>query len=78
VTITAAASKYSGASPWLLRKASGMRSGAMTTRVLNAQATPVPSAIRVNMLRFHVRTEAQPRVMNGHPAHRTTGVARAN
>ena len=35
----------------------------------------MPSAISVNMLRFRVTTEAQPRTKNGQPAHNTTGVA---
>ena len=36
---------------------------------------PVPIAIRVNMLSFIVRTEIQARAKNGHPPHKTTGVA---
>ncbi|CEG07155.1 hypothetical protein BN961_00537 [Afipia felis] len=39
---------------------------------------PVPIAINVNMLRFHVATERQPRTKNGAPAHSTTGVASAS
>lgn len=39
------------------------------------RATPVPMAIRVNMLSFRLRTEAEPRTKNGHPAQSTTGVA---
>ena len=36
-------------------------------------------AIRVNMFRrLRLRSEVQPRWKNGQPAHRTTGVARAN
>ena len=35
-------------------------------------------AISVNMLRWRVRSEAQPRCKDGQPAHRTTGVAKAN
>ena len=35
----------------------------------------MPIAISVNMFRFRVRTEFQPRTKNGHPAHSTTGVA---
>ena len=35
-------------------------------------------AISVNMLRWRLMMEAQPRWKNGHPAQRTTGVARAN
>ena len=36
---------------------------------------PVPIAISVNMLRFRVSSERQPRTKNGAPAHSTTGVA---
>src|SRR4030088_1995805 len=35
-------------------------------------------AMRVNMLRFRLTIERQPRTKNGQPAHRTTGVVRAN
>jgi hypothetical protein len=35
-------------------------------------------AIRVNMLRFRLRSERQPRTKNGQPAQRTTGVVSAN
>ena len=45
---------------------------------LYTQATETPSAIRVNILRFQVRTDCQPRTKNGHPPHNTTGVANAN
>ena len=45
---------------------------------LYSQATPMPIAIRVNMFRRRVRTEAQPRTKNGQPAHSTTGVARTS
>ena len=50
--------------------------GASVAAMLYIQATPVPIAIRVNMLRWPLFTEAQPRSKNGQPAHRTTGVAR--
>jgi hypothetical protein len=38
----------------------------------------VPSAISVNMLRWRLTTDAQPRWKNGQPAHSTTGVAKTN
>ncbi len=41
-------------------------------------ATPVPIAIRVNMFRLRLRTEAHPRTKKGQPAHNTTGVAKTN
>ena len=34
--------------------------------------------MRVNILRFQVRTEWNPRTKKGHPPHNTTGVASAN
>ncbi len=58
-----------------MRNASGKMPGATVATTLNSHATPVPIAISVNMFRFMVRTEAQPRAKNGHPAHSTTGVA---
>ncbi len=60
------------------RRPAGNRPGAERwRRRCTAQATPVPSAIRVNMLRWPVRTDCQPRTKNGQPAHSTTGVASA-
>lgn len=59
----------------MVRNESGKIPGASVATTLYAQATPVPIAIRVNMFRFQVRTEAQPRTKKGHPAHSTTGVA---
>ena len=38
----------------------------------------MPSAIRVNMLRLRLRTEAQPRLKNGSPHQTVTGEASAN
>src|ERR1700690_1800574 len=38
-------------------------------------AVPVPSAIRVNILRLRFTSEAQPRSKKGKPAQTTTGVA---
>src|ERR1043166_1899449 len=35
-------------------------------------------AMRVNMLRWRLSRERQPRTKNGQPAHRTTGVVRTN
>ena len=49
--------------------------GATVATTLNSQATPVPIAISVNMFRFMVRTDVQPRSKNGQPPHSTTGVA---
>ena len=73
--ITAAASKYTATAPSMPRKASGKMPGARVATTLYSQATPVPIAISVNMLRLRVRSDAQPRTKNGHPAHSTTGVA---
>ena len=61
-----------------MRNASGKMPGATVATTLNSHATPVPIAIRVNMFRLRVRTEAQPRTKNGHPPHSTTGVARTS
>jgi hypothetical protein len=75
VTITAAASKYSGGAPDSLMNDAGRTSGATVATIENSQAAPVPSAISVNMLRLRVTTECQPRTKNGQPAQSTTGVA---
>ena len=58
------------------RKEAGKIPGATVAMTLNSHAMPVPIAMRVNMFRLRVRTEAQPRTKKGHPAHSTTGVAR--
>jgi hypothetical protein len=72
--MTAAASKYTSTAP-SSRKASGKMPGARVATTENSQATPVPIAMRVYMLRLRVRTDAHPRTKNGQPAHSTTGVA---
>ena len=72
--MTEAASKYTSTVP-SIRNASGKMPGATVATTLNSQATPVPIAISVNMFRFMVRTEVQPRWKNGQPPHNTTGVA---
>src|SRR5665811_1325058 len=45
---------------------------------LYIQATETPSAIRVNIFRFQVLTDFQPRTKKGQPPHKTTGVASTN
>ena len=50
----------------------------MVANALYAQATTVPIAISVNMLRLRVRIDWSARTMNGQPAHSTTGVAKIN
>ncbi|MDF2766197.1 MAG: hypothetical protein K0S81_3191 [Rhodospirillales bacterium] len=42
-----------------------------------SQATPIPMAINVNMLRLRVRSECQARTKKGQPAQSTTGVAKS-
>ena len=76
--ITAAASKYTGTVPIMLRIAGGNIPGSSMATTLYVQATPTPSAIKVNMLRLRLTNEAQPRWKIGQPAHSTTGVASAN
>ena len=77
-TMTAAASKYTATEPSAARKASGKIPGATVATTLNSQAAPVPSAIRVNMLRLRFTRLCQPRTKNGQPAHSTTGVPSAS
>ncbi len=76
--MTAAASKYSGASPFGPRNASGKIPGTTIPAVEANQAIPVPSAISVNMLNFPVRTDCQPRSKNTLPPQSTTALARTN
>ena len=52
--------------------------GKSTATTLASQATPVPIAINVNMLRLRVTSECQPRTKNGQPAQSTTGVANSS
>jgi hypothetical protein len=61
--------------PSALRKAAGNTPGSRVAIMLYDQATPVPMAIRVNMLRLRLTSDAQPRSKNGQPAQSTTGVA---
>jgi hypothetical protein len=58
----------------MLRRAAGNSPGATVAVTLYTHATPVPNAMRLNMLRLRFFTEAQPRTRKGQPAHRTTGV----
>src|SRR5712671_4123189 len=74
--MTAAASKYSGGAPPSVRNDSGSTPGASVTSTEKLHAASVPIAISVNMFRFHVATDCQPRTRNGQPAYNTTGVAR--
>ncbi len=76
VVMAAAASKYSGAAPFILN-AAGSSSGQSSATTLKSQAVPVPRPIKLNMLRCQVRNETQARAKNGHPAHSTTGVPSA-
>ncbi|QDV85779.1 hypothetical protein TBK1r_47950 [Stieleria magnilauensis] len=75
--ITAAASKYSGGTPFS-KKASGITPGSRTPTKLNKYAARVPTAISENMFKFIVRNDLAPRTNNGHPHQKTTGVARAS
>ena len=45
--------------------------------MLNTNAAPVPSPIRLNIFSFQVAKDRQPRTKNGQPPHRTTGEASA-
>ena len=61
------------------RNAGGKDAGQQAwRRRCRVQATPVPSAISVNMLRLRVTSDCQPRSKNGQPAQSTTGVANAS
>src|SRR5829696_9674375 len=60
-----------------MRNAGGSDAGASSANTLNAYAAPVPSPIRLNMLRFHERNDAHARSKNGLPHQSTTGVASA-
>src|SRR5205807_2419228 len=53
----------------------GSSPGATVATTLNTNATPVPSAISVNMFRLRLTTDAHPRWKNGQPPQRATGVA---
>src|SRR5260370_10812536 len=61
-----------------VRKPDGSACGKRSAATLKPYAVPTPSAIRVNMFRWRVRSEFQPRTKNGQPAQRTTGVAKRN
>jgi hypothetical protein len=72
VTITAAASKYTGgAPPW--RTPWGKAPGASTAKTLQPNAAAVPRAISVNMFRLRVTSDCQPRTKKGQPPQSTTG-----
>ncbi len=61
------------APPWP-RKAGGNQDGGSTVAAaLKSQAAPVPSPMRVNMLKWRVRSESQARSKKGQPPHSTTG-----
>src|SRR4029079_11992296 len=55
---------------------SGNRPGAKVATALKTYAALMPSAISVNMFGLRLTTEIQARSKNGHPAQKTTGVAR--
>ena len=74
VTITAAASKYTGgAPPW--RTPWGKAPGASMAKTLQPNAAAVPRAISVNMFRLRVTRDCQPRTKKGQPPQSTTGAA---
>ena len=75
--MTAAGSKYTATAPFM-RKESGKSPGASVATTLKPYAAPTPSAISVNMFRWRLTTDAQPRSKNGQPPHSTTGVASAS
>ena len=74
--MTAAASKYTATVPSAERRVSGNAPGMTVPTTLYIQATPVPMAIRVNMFKWRVTRDCQPRSKKGQPAQITTGVAR--
>ena len=76
--MAAAASKYTATSPPSPRKDDGKIPGNSTPTTLNPYATPVPRPISVNIFKLRVTRDRQPRTKNGHPPHRTTGVASIN
>src|SRR3989337_1682372 len=76
--ITAAASKYTGTVSIMLRIAGGKMPGSSIATTLYVHATPTPSAIKVNMLRLRLTTDAQPSRKIGQPPHSTAGVANPN
>ena len=78
VTMTAAASKYTGTCPIASRTVAGKRPGATTATTLSPKATATPSPMSVNMLRRRVTSERHARSKNGQPAHKHTGVASAS
>src|SRR5882672_3769754 len=61
-----------------VRKPDGNACGKKSAATLKPYAVPTPKAIRVNMFRWRVRSEFQPRTKNGQPAQRTTGVVKMN
>src|SRR5712691_10311563 len=60
------------------RKPDGNACGKKSAATLKPYAVLTPRAIRVNIFRWRVRSEIQPRTKNGQPAQRTTGVAKRN
>jgi hypothetical protein len=76
--ITAAGSKYTGASAPMVRNDAGIAWRKIRAKTLYRYAEPVPSPISVNMLRLRFRTDAQARSKKGQPLHSTTGVANTN
>ena len=61
VVMAAAASKYTGGTPPISRKDVGKICGNTVATRLYKYATPVPIAIRVNMLVERFTTDVQPR-----------------
>src|SRR5216684_3575915 len=61
-----------------VRKLDGSACGKKSAATLKPYAVPTPRLIRVNMFRLRVRSEFQPRIKNGRPAQRTTGVVKKN
>src|SRR6266853_1496027 len=61
-----------------VRKLDGSACGKKSAATLKPYAVPTPRLIRVNMFRWRVRSEFQPRTKNGRPAQRATGVVKRN
>jgi len=69
---------HRGPAPSMARKPAGNRSGARVRDQAVESGGAGPRAIRLNMFRLRLITEAQARRKNGAPAQSTTGVASAN
>ncbi len=73
----AAASKYSGGAPFIM-KAAGSTCGNNSANTLKPYAAATPSAINVNMFGERLTIERQPSLKKNAPHQRTTGVASAS